>query len=228
MDNSKEVTCIEWFFGYGGNHLGLKRVIPNLRTVAICEIESYAIENILSKMEKGYLDAAPIWNNCKDFPTEPFKDRVDIFVASYPCQPMSTSGKRLGKDDPRHLWPYVLHFTKEVRPRMCFFENVDGHVSMGLNTVISDLEQNGYKASWGVFSASEVGASHQRKRVFILAKRIDGDKNSFENNKLFDLKPEWKNRDLNDASLYSPDGKAPLWPAYANEKQYDWEPKRVL
>lgn len=228
MDNSKEVTCVEWFFGYGGNHLGLKRIIPNMRTIAVCEIEANAIENILAKMEKGYLEPAPIWNDCKTFPGEPFKDRVDLFVASYPCQPFSAAGRRNGSEDPRHLWPYVLKFIECSRPRMCMFENVDGHVSLGLSTVLSDLEEAGYKASWGVFSASEVGAPHQRKRVFILAKRMDGGSDSFENVKLLDLKPEWKDRDLNDASLYSPNGERPLWPARPGEKQYQWEPSRVI
>jgi site-specific DNA-cytosine methylase len=54
---------------------------------------------------------------------------------------------------------------------MCFFENVEGHISLGLSSVISDLEELGYKVSWGIFSAREVGAPHQRKRVFILAHR---------------------------------------------------------
>jgi len=54
---------------------------------------------------------------------------------------------------------------------MCFFENVEGHISLGLSSVISDLEELGYQVSWGIFSAREVGAPHQRKRVFILAHR---------------------------------------------------------
>lgn len=62
-----------------------------------------------------------------------------------------------------------------MRPQVCFFENVEGHVSLGLSTVISDLEELGYTVSWGLFSAEECGAPHQRKRVFILA----ADSNSY-------------------------------------------------
>jgi site-specific DNA-cytosine methylase len=54
---------------------------------------------------------------------------------------------------------------------MCFFENVEGHISLGLREVVGELEEIGYKVSWGIFSAREVGAPHQRKRVFILAHR---------------------------------------------------------
>lgn len=159
--------------GYGGIDLGLRRAIPNLRTVAYAEIEAFAVENLLARMEGGSLDAAPIWPDLKTFHWESFRDRVDILSGGYPCQPFSSVGKRLGTDDPRHLWPYIAAGIRLLRPRMCFFENVEGHVSLGLREVVGELEQMGFKVSWGIFSASEVGAPHQRKRVFILAHRID-------------------------------------------------------
>ena len=115
------------------------------------------------------MDAAPVWTDLKSFPWESFRDRVDILTGGYPCQPFSAAGKRAGKDDPRHLWPWIADGIRILRPRMCFFENVEGHISLGLSSVISDLEELGYKVSWGIFSAREVGAPHQRKRVFILA-----------------------------------------------------------
>lgn len=168
-----EVTCVEWFLGYAGNHLGLKRAIPGLRSIAVCEREAFVIANMVSKMEAGLLDAVPIWTDCKDFPVEPFKDRVDLFIASYPCQGFSHAGKRLGTEDARHLWPDCRRFIQGARPAWVWLENVEGHVSLGLSTVLSDLEEDGYTAAWGIFSASEVGAPHQRKRVFILAHRKD-------------------------------------------------------
>jgi DNA (cytosine-5)-methyltransferase 1 len=56
-----------------------------------------------------------------------------------------------------------------MRPKLCFFENVEGHISLGLSDVIEDLAGMGYRTTWGIFSAAECGAPHQRKRVFILA-----------------------------------------------------------
>lgn len=156
--------------GYGGIGLGLKNIFgERLRTIAYCELEGFAQANLISKMEAGLLDAAPIWSDLKAFPYESFHGLVDILIAGYPCQPFSAAGKRAGKDDPRHLWPWIADGIRLLRPRMCFFENVEGHISLGLSTVISDLEELGYTAAWGIFSASEVGAPHQRKRVFILA-----------------------------------------------------------
>jgi DNA (cytosine-5)-methyltransferase 1 len=46
-------------------------------------------------------------------------------------------------------------------------------LSLGLSTVLSDLAEDGYRYETGIFSAEEVGAPHQRKRVFILAKLPD-------------------------------------------------------
>jgi DNA (cytosine-5)-methyltransferase 1 len=169
MDTSKAVTHIGLCAGYGGIELGLKRVIPNLRSVALCEIEAFAIANLVSKMEAGLMDPAPIWPDLRTFPWGAFRDRVDILTGGYPCQPFSSAGKRAGKEDPRHLWPWIADGIRLLRPKLCFFENVEGHISLGLSDVIEDLAGMGYRTTWGIFSASECGAPHQRKRVFILA-----------------------------------------------------------
>ena len=171
MDTTQTITHISLCAGYGGIDLGLRRAIPNLRTVAFSEIEGFACANLVSKMEAGLLDCAPIWTDLKTFPWRAFRDRVDILSGGYPCQPFSAAGKRLGTDDPRHLWPFIADGIRLLRPRLCFFENVEGHISLGLREVIGELESMGYKVSWGIFSAREVGAPHQRKRVFILAHR---------------------------------------------------------
>jgi DNA (cytosine-5)-methyltransferase 1 len=169
MDTSQAVTHLGLCAGYGGIELGLKRAIPSLRTVALCEIEAFAISNLVAKMEAGLMDPAPIWPDLKTFPWATFRDRVDILTGGYPCQPFSAAGQRRGKDDPRHLWPYIADGIRLLRPRCCFFENVEGHISLGLSDVIEDLAGMGYRTTWGIFSASECGAPHQRKRVFILA-----------------------------------------------------------
>jgi len=169
MDYTKELRHISLCAGYGGIDLGLKRAIPSVRTIAFSEIEAYACANLVSKMEQGLMDSAPIWTNLKTFPWQSFRGTVDILSGGYPCQPFSMAGKRLGSEDPRHLWPFIANGIELMRPTTCFFENVEGHISMGLFTVVSDLEQLGYEVSWGLFSASECGAPHRRKRVFILA-----------------------------------------------------------
>jgi DNA (cytosine-5)-methyltransferase 1 len=169
VDSTSPVTHVSLCAGYGGIDLGLHRAIRNLRTIAVSEIEAFACANLVAKMEAGLLDPAPIWTDLKTFPWAEFRDRVDILSGGYPCQPFSAAGKRLGAEDPRHLWPFISAGIAAMRPSACFFENVDGHISMGLPDVLQDLAGLGYRATWCVASASECGAPHQRKRVFILA-----------------------------------------------------------
>jgi len=194
-----------------------------MRSVALCEIEAFAIANLVAKMEAGLMDPAPIWTDLKTFPWDAFRDRVDILTGGYPCQPFSAAGKRLGTDDPRHLWPYIASGIRLLRPRICFFENVEGHISLGLSTVISDLEELGYKVSWGIFSAAEVGAPHQRKRVFIMAYCI--------NQRSQRWLQWWKDSGRQDQHGYAGcSGASALdrWPSRPGEPQHAWEPPRVV
>lgn len=206
--------------GYGGLDLGLKRVVPNLRTVAYCERESAAVELLLSRMESGHLDPAPIWTDLRSFPWAEFSGRVDLLSGGYPCQPFSAAGKRLGADDPRHLWPAIADGIRVLRPQTVFFENVEGHITLGLSSVLSDLEELGYEATWGVFSASEVGAPHQRKRVFIMAvsRSIGGQAG-------IPRSVAW-NEGLAGVADYGCSQDA--WPSRPGEPQHWWEPPRVV
>jgi len=169
VDNTKEpYTVLSLCTGYGGLEQGIRQCNVDLQTLCYVEIEGFAIANLVNKMETGKMDVAPIWTNLKTIRTRPFRGRVEILTGGYPCQPFSTAGNRKGTKDPRHLWPYILRIVRDVRPKRVFFENVDGHISVGLEQVLRDLERAGYKTAWGIFSAAEAGAPHQRKRVYIM------------------------------------------------------------
>jgi DNA (cytosine-5)-methyltransferase 1 len=170
VDCTQELpTVLSLCTGYGGIERGLELAGYQHRTVAHVEIEAFATANLVAKMEAGQLVPAPVWSDLKTLPAHCFRDRVDVLTGGYPCQPFSAAGLRKGAEDPRHLWPYIYDHIRTIRPVRCFFENVEGHISLGLRDVIADLEGLGYATTWGVFSASEVGAPHQRKRVYILA-----------------------------------------------------------
>jgi len=169
VDSTEEFkNVVSFCSGYAGIERGLELAGVATRTLAYVEIEAFAAANLVAKMESNALAPAPIWSNLKTFPAHLFRDRVDILTGGYPCQPFSAAGKRAGKDDPRHLWPWIREHIQAIRPVQCFFENVEGHISLGLREVIEDLEGLGYATTWGIFSAAEVGAPHQRKRVYIL------------------------------------------------------------
>ncbi len=169
VDSSKKFICLSFCTGYGGIELGVRRVIPTLRTIAYVEIETFAVANLVAKIEEGKLDAAPIWTNLKTFNAHPFRNKVDIVVGGYPCQPFSVAGKRKGEDDERHLWPFIRDHIQQIRPLYCFFENVAGHLRLGFDRVFRDLDELGYTVEADLFTASEVGAPHKRERLFILA-----------------------------------------------------------
>jgi DNA (cytosine-5)-methyltransferase 1 len=175
VDTTKAITHLSLCAGYDGIGIGLERVLPNLRAIAYVEIEAFAIANLVSKMESEQLDAAPIYSDVKTFLYKEFCGRVDILSGGFPCQPFSNAGVRKGVEDPRHLYPHISRGIEECKPRIVFLENVEGIISSKtadgesvLYYVLKDLERLGYQATAGVFSASEVGFPHQRKRVFIL------------------------------------------------------------
>src|SRR5690606_9385391 len=58
-----------------------------------------------------------------------------------------------------------------VRPRVVLAENVSGHVTMGLDTVLAEMESDGYTAGAIVIPAAGVNALHKRDRVWIIATR---------------------------------------------------------
>ena len=175
MDNTKTITHLSLCSGYEGIGLGLRRVLPNLREIAYVERDGFPVANLVAKMEAGELDAAPIFTDVKTFPYGEFRGCVDILSGGFPCQPFSAAGKREGVEDPRHLFPYIADGIRDCQPRIVFLENVEGIISAKtadgesvLQYVLRELEGLGYRATAGVFSAAEVGAPHQRKRVFIL------------------------------------------------------------
>ena len=141
------------------------------RTICYIERESYAAAALVARMGDETLDQAPIWDDLRSFNGRRWRGKVDCILAGYPCQPFSCAGKRLGERDPRHLWPDVDRIIGETQPWIVVLENVDDHLRMGFGIVRRDLERRGYTVAPGLFSAAEVGASHERQRLVIVAHR---------------------------------------------------------
>ncbi len=95
------------------------------------------------------------------------QDEIDVLTAGYPCQPFSLAGKREGEEDERAIFSYIAHAVSVLRPRYVFFENVAGHLTIGFAGVIGECTRLGYDLRWGIIRASDTGAAHQRKRLFI-------------------------------------------------------------
>ena len=98
---------------------------------------------------------------------------IDILTGGFPCQPYSTAGKRLGKEDDRHLWPEMLRAIREIEPTWIVGENVRGLVSWSgglvFEEVCADLEAQGYSVQPFLLPAASVNAPHRRDRVWFVA-----------------------------------------------------------
>lgn len=158
--------------------MGLGLAEPGFATACYVEIEDYPRQTLIAGQEAGYLHPAPIWGDLKRFVARPWAGHIDTLLAGYPCQPFSQAGQRRGEDDPRHLWPDIARIIPELGDGLewCFFENVPGHITLGLETVLRELWGLGFTPAVGLFSAGETGAPHERQRIFIVAHRQDADR----------------------------------------------------
>jgi len=98
---------------------------------------------------------------------------IDILTGGFPCQPYSSAGKRLGKEDERHLWPHMLRVISEVKPTYVVGENVRGLTNWNggvvFEEVCTDLESQGYEVQPILLPACAVGAPHRRDRIWFVA-----------------------------------------------------------
>lgn len=154
------------FSGIGGIGLGLE---PWVRTVAYCERERYAQGVLLSRMQSGEINTAPIWDDVTTLRAD-MLPRIDIIFGGFPCQDLSVAGAGKGLDGERSgLFFEIVRLAKELRPVFLFLENVPAIRSRGLDAVLKELAALGYDCRWTVISAASIGAPHKRERWFLLA-----------------------------------------------------------
>lgn len=121
-----------------------------------------------------YWPEAQSYDNIKTTDFRIWRGKIDVLSGGFPCQPFSTAGKRLGKEDERHLWPEFHRAIREIRPRYVVGENVRGLLSWSdglvLEEVYADLESEGYEIQTFLLPAVSINAPHKRDRVYIVAK----------------------------------------------------------
>jgi len=158
-----KLRVLDLFSGIGGFSLGLERT-GGFETIAFCEYEAFP----RAVLRKHWPDV-PCFPDIRVLKGSDIEGSVDVICGGYPCQPFSTAGQRRGKEDDRHLWPEFSRLVAELRPTWVIGENVAGHISMGLDDVLSDLEGQGYACRSFVIPACAVAAPHRRDRVWIVA-----------------------------------------------------------
>ena len=157
-----ERTHLDLFSGIGG--FALAAQWAGFRTVAFCERELFC-QFVLKK----HWPEVPIHDDICKLDGAQYRG-VDLLTGGFPCQPVSYSGKRKGKEDDRWLWPEMLGVISESKPRWVISENVDGLDGLGLDDCISDLEALGYEVAPPLeIPAGALNAAQQRNRFWILA-----------------------------------------------------------
>ena len=149
--------------GIGGFALGLQST-DFFKTIGFCEIDPYC-----QKVLKKNFPNVPIYNDIKELKPKELNLQPDIITAGFPCQPFSVAGKQKGKDDDRNLWQETFRIIKESRPTFFIGENVGGIVKLYLDTILKDLESEGYSTRCFNISASSIGAKHRRERIWIVS-----------------------------------------------------------
>jgi DNA (cytosine-5)-methyltransferase 1 len=191
-----QVRVLDLFSGIGGFSLGLERA--GMTTAAFCEIEEFP-RAVLAK----HWPDVPIYDDVRTLTADRLArdgvGRIDLVCGGYPCQPFSHAGKRAGAADDRHLWPEMRRVIGEVRPAWVVAENVAGHVTLGLDQVLADLEADGYAGRAVVVPACAVDAPHIRRRLWIVARDTDRDRDR-ESELPVDAEVAGVPRDMGDAA----------------------------
>jgi DNA (cytosine-5)-methyltransferase 1 len=109
------------------------------------------------------------FEDIKEFNAKEYNGTIDVISGGFPCQPFSVAGQRKGKDDDRYLWAEMLRVISTIKPTYVVGENVTGIIGLALDTVLSDLETQGYTTETFIIPACSKNAWHRRDRVWIIA-----------------------------------------------------------
>jgi len=160
--------------GIGGFSLGFQWAGLS-EPVLFCDTDAWC-RKVLAK----HWPDVPIAEDVKELANDPngLVPDCDILSCGYPCQPFSQAGVRRGEEDDRHIWPEIFTIIQAKRPTWIVCENVFGHISLGLDTVLSDLEDKaGYAVQTFCIGAVSVDAPHRRLRVWIVGHTTDNGRN---------------------------------------------------
>lgn len=154
------------FEGIGGFSLAARWA--GWETVAWCEWNEFG-----QKILKHHFPEAEGHGDITKTDFTKYANKIDIITGGFPCQPYSTAGKRLGKEDDRHLWPEMLRAIREIRPGWIVGENVRGLTNWNgglvFDEVQADLENECYEVLPFLLPACSVDAPHRRDRIWFIA-----------------------------------------------------------
>ena len=162
----EKLKILDLFSGIGGFSYSAEQLVGGFKTEAFCEIDPFC-----QKILKKNFPNVPIYDDVKELKNDTNRfGRIDIVCGGFPCQPFSlASSTRKGTKDDRFLWGEMFEIAQNVRADWIIGENVNGLINLGLDQILSQLENNNYSARVFNIPASSAGANHLRQRLWIVA-----------------------------------------------------------
>ena len=156
-----DLTFGSLFSGIGGIDLGLERAGWKCRW----QIES---DPNRSAILARHWPHVPRYGKIEEVDFEQLEP-VELIAGGFPCQPVSSAGKRQVQRDERWLWPHFARAIRTLRPGFAIIENVAGILFRGFGDLLTDLSDCRYDAEWQMLPAAAFGAPHLRQRMWIVA-----------------------------------------------------------
>jgi DNA (cytosine-5)-methyltransferase 1 len=166
----EKIKILDLFSGIGGFSYAAEQLVGGYKTEAFCEIDPFC-----QKVLKKNFPNVPIYDDVRKLKDDTTRLRgINIVCGGFPCQPFSTASengtfKRKGTEDDRFLWGEMFEIAQKVRADWIIGENVNGLINMGLDQILSQLEDNNYTTRVFCIPATAAGANHQRNRLWIVA-----------------------------------------------------------
>jgi DNA (cytosine-5)-methyltransferase 1 len=200
--------------GIGGFALGFEWAGLS-QPVLFCDIEPWS-RQVLAK----HWPDVPISDDVKELASDAGRlvPDCDILTAGYPCQPFSVAGQQRGAEDDRHIWPEIFAIVQAKRPAWCVFENVSGHITLGLDEVLSDLEGQDYTCQAFIVPACAVDAPHRRDRVWIVANSDNAGQSASSGPRQGNRKQAWDDTRRSSTNVGNSDSSQCCWDIKATEQ----------
>lgn len=161
-----KLKILDLFSGIGGFSYAAEKLVGGFETIAFCEQDEFC-QKVLNK----HWEDVPIYEDVRRLDGK--KIKADVVVGGFPCQAVSTSGKRRGTEDDRWLWDEMFRIIQTTKPKWIIGENVPGLISIDegflFGQVLSDLESQNYDVQSFIIPACSQNAPHRRDRIWIVA-----------------------------------------------------------
>jgi DNA (cytosine-5)-methyltransferase 1 len=176
---SQPLQAISLFSGCGGDTLGLEQA--GFKVVAFNEFKKFAIDTHLANFPESVLLKDGTNSDITKVPDTsftPYKGKVQIVFAGFPCQGFSKAGKKDAADPRNQMFRQFLRVAKAVRPQFVIGENVTGIQTMKtgpnetdplvLDVICQEFRDAGYQMYYQQVEATDFGVPQKRKRVILV------------------------------------------------------------